>query len=66
MHNNLLDVLKNDFLRTTKTKKLSNIQTLIHHTMKPTLLPMITFLNPLTTHLLTNSMIIKRVGFMVW
>jgi ABC-type dipeptide/oligopeptide/nickel transport systems, permease components len=45
MHNNLLDVLKNDFLRTTKTKKLSNIQTLIHHTMKPTLLMIMEFVS---------------------
>jgi len=59
--NSLLDVLKSDFLRTARSKGLSETAAVVRHAAKIALLPVITYLGPLAAHLLTGSMIIENV-----
>ncbi|MCX6850433.1 MAG: ABC transporter permease [Verrucomicrobia bacterium] len=61
MRNSLLDVLKSDFLRTTRAKGLTETQAVARHAIKVAILPVITFLGPLAAHLLTGSMIVESV-----
>lgn len=57
----LLEVLGSDFMRTARAKGLSRGQTVWRHAMKPTLLPVISFLGPATAFLLTGSVVIEQI-----
>ncbi len=61
MRNNLLDVLKSDFMRTARAKGLTESRAVAGHAVKVAILPVITFLGPLAAHLLTGSMIVESV-----
>lgn len=57
----LLEVLGSDFLRTARAKGLSREQAVWRHAMKPTLLPVISYLGPATAALLTGSVVIEQI-----
>jgi oligopeptide transport system permease protein len=57
----LLDVLGSDFLRTARAKGLTESQAVMRHAMKPTLLPVVSYLGPATAALLTGSVVIEQI-----
>ncbi len=57
----LLDILGSDFLRTARAKGLSRSQVVWRHAMKPTLMPVISYLGPATAALLTGSVVIEQI-----
>ncbi len=57
----MLEVLNQDFVRTAHAKGLSESRVLYKHVLKVGILPVVSFLGPLTANLLTGSLVIESV-----
>lgn len=57
----MLEVLSNDYIRTAKAKGLSQSVITVRHTIRNALLPVVTYMGPLTAGILTGSFIIERI-----
>jgi oligopeptide transport system permease protein len=57
----LLEVLQSPYIRTARAKGLSAGVILRRHALKPTLLPVVSFLGPATAALLTGSLVVEQV-----
>ncbi len=61
MRGSLLETLNQDFIRTARAKGASERAVLYRHALRVAILPVITFLGPLTAHLLTGSIVIETI-----
>ncbi len=57
----LLEVLQAPYLRAARAKGLSSAALLWRHALKPTLLPVVSFLGPAAAALLTGSLVVEQV-----
>ena len=57
----LLEVLRSNYIRTARAKGLSEFRIVFRHALKPTLLPIITYLGPMFVGLITGSFIIDSI-----
>jgi ABC-type dipeptide/oligopeptide/nickel transport system permease component len=57
----MLEVLNLDYIRTAYSKGLSEQRVVIHHALRGSLLPVISFLGPATAAVLTGSLVIERI-----
>jgi oligopeptide transport system permease protein len=57
----MLEVLSNDYIKTAKSKGLSQGVITIKHTVRNALLPVVTYMGPLTAGILTGSFVIERI-----
>lgn len=57
----MLDVLGQDYIRTAKAKGVKDTMVIIKHALKNALIPVITYLGPLTAYILTGSMVVETV-----
>ena len=57
----LLEVLQAPYLRAARAKGLSRSVLLRRHALKPTLLPVVSYLGPATAALLTGSLVVEQV-----
>ncbi len=57
----LLDVVRQDFIRTAKAKGLSGVSIMLRHTLKGGLLPVMSFLGPAMAGILTGSFVIEKI-----
>ena len=57
----MLEVLSQDFVRTAHAKGLGERRVLYKHVLKVGILPVVSFLGPLTANLLTGSLVIESV-----
>ena len=57
----MLEVLNQDFVRTAHAKGLGERRVLYKHVLKVGILPVVSFLGPLTANLLTGSLVIESV-----
>jgi oligopeptide transport system permease protein len=56
-----LDVLNAEFIRTARAKGLPERIVLLRHALKPTLLPVVSFLGPATAGIITGSVVIENI-----
>lgn len=56
-----LEVLNAPYIRTARAKGLSVARILLHHTLRPSLTPLVSFLGPTIAGMLTGAMIIENV-----
>lgn len=61
MKASMIEVLSKDYIKTAKAKGLSNFQVIIKHSFRNALLPVISYLGPLTAHVLTGSFVIEKI-----
>lgn len=61
MRSSLLDVIGQDYIRTAKAKGLSGFIVLFKHALRNALIPVITYLGPLTAGILTGSFVIEKI-----
>lgn len=61
MRSSLLDVLGQDYIRTAKAKGVASFFVLFKHALRNALVPVITYLGPLTAGILTGSFVIEKV-----
>ncbi|ANB57901.1 binding--dependent transport system inner membrane component family protein [Anoxybacillus sp. B7M1] len=57
----MLEVLSNDYIRTAKAKGLSRGQITVKHAIRNALLPVVTYLGPLSAGILTGSFVIEKI-----
>jgi oligopeptide transport system permease protein len=57
----LLDVLDAPFIRTARAKGVGELRVLLVHALKTALLPVVSFLGPLSANLLTGSIVVETV-----
>jgi oligopeptide transport system permease protein len=56
-----LEVLRSDFVRTARAKGMPEHVVLVRHALKPTLLPVISFLGPAIAGIVTGSVVIENI-----
>lgn len=61
VRSSLLDVVRQDYIRTAKAKGLSEGNIIIRHALKNAILPVVTYLGPLVAGVLTGSFVIERI-----
>ncbi|HEX5563704.1 MAG TPA: ABC transporter permease [Sporosarcina sp.] len=59
--NEMLEVLQQDYILTAKSKGLSRWSVIFNHTLRNSLIPIITILGPITVSLLTGSLVIENI-----
>ena len=58
---NMVEVLQNDYILTARAKGLSTVQVVTKHALRNTLLPVISYLGPLSANVLTGSFVIEKI-----
>lgn len=58
---NMVEVLEQDYVQTARSKGLSTFQVVIKHVLKNSLLPVITYIGPLSSAILTGSFIVEKI-----
>jgi oligopeptide transport system permease protein len=58
---NMVEVLEQDYVQTARSKGLSTQQVVFKHVLKNSLLPVLTYLGPLTSAILTGSFIVEKI-----
>ena len=61
MRTSMLEVLRQDFIRTARAKGLSESRIIYKHAIKIAILPVVSFLGPLAANLLTGSMVVEMI-----
>jgi len=57
----MLEVLQQDYIRTAKSKGLSQRVIIYRHALKNSLIPVITYLGPLVAGILTGSFVVEKI-----
>ncbi|MCB1072690.1 MAG: ABC transporter permease [Chlamydiia bacterium] len=58
---NMVEVLEQDYVQTALSKGLSTRQVVFKHVLKNSLLPVITYIGPLSSTILTGSFIVEKI-----
>jgi oligopeptide transport system permease protein len=58
---NMLEVLQQDYIKTAKAKGLKGSIVTIRHAIRNALLPVVTYLGPLTAGILTGSFVVEKI-----
>jgi oligopeptide transport system permease protein len=57
----MVEVLENDYILTAKAKGLSAFQIVFRHALRNALLPVLSYLGPLTANVLTGSFVVEKI-----
>lgn len=57
----MLDVLQQDYIRTARSKGVSNFMLIFKHALKNALIPVITYIGPMIAYILTGSFVIEKI-----
>lgn len=58
---NMVEIMQQDYIQTARSKGLNSFQIVYRHALRNALLPIITYLGPLTTSILTGSFAVERI-----
>lgn len=58
---NMVEVLQQDYILTAKAKGLPLFRIALRHGLRNALLPVVTYLGPVTTHILTGSFMVEKI-----
>lgn len=61
MRSSMLDVLGQDYMRTAKAKGLSQFVSLFKHALRNAILPVVTYVGPLTAYTISGSFIVEKI-----
>ena len=61
MRSSLLEVMGQDYIRTARSKGISEFKTITHHALRNALIPVITVLGPTIANLVTGSFVIESI-----
>lgn len=61
MRSSLLEVLRQDYIRTARAKGVKEMFVILKHALRNSLLPIVTYIGPLVAGLLTGSFVIERL-----
>lgn len=57
----MLDVLSQDYIRTAKAKGLNKFLVIAKHALKNSILPVVTYVGPLTAYVLTGGFVVEKI-----
>lgn len=57
----MLDVLGQDYIRTAQAKGVSRVLVIAKHALRNALIPVITYVGPMTAYILTGSMVVETI-----
>jgi oligopeptide transport system permease protein len=57
----MIEVLHSNYIRTARAKGLPERTVILRHALKPTLLPVISYMGPATAALITGSVVVERI-----
>src|SRR6202011_2854330 len=57
----MLEVIRQDYVRTARAKGLTDRIVIIRHALRNALIPVVTILGPLTTGIITGSVVIENI-----
>ena len=58
---NMVEIMQQDYVQTAQSKGLNSFQIVLHHCLRNALLPIVTYLGPLTTAILTGSFAVEKI-----
>lgn len=58
---NMVEVLQTEYIQTARAKGVSTFRIIWHHALRNALFPVITYLGPLTTSILTGSFAVEKI-----
>jgi len=61
MKTSMIEVLSKDYIKTARAKGLSSFKVIYKHAFKNAILPVVSYLGPLTAHVLTGSFVIEKI-----
>jgi oligopeptide transport system permease protein len=61
MRAHMIEALQQDYIQTARSKGLNSLQILWFHALRNAILPVISYLGPLTASILTGSFVIERI-----
>jgi len=61
MRSSLLDVMGQDYIRTAKSKGVSNFMILFKHALRNAILPVLTYVGPMLAYLMTGSFVVEKI-----
>ena len=61
MRASLIEVMSASFIRSARARGLSHARIVIHHALKPALLPVVSYLGPATAAVLTGSLVVETI-----
>ncbi|MCX7570681.1 ABC transporter permease [Tumebacillus sp. DT12] len=61
MRTSMLDVINQDYIKTAKSKGLSQITIVFKHTIRNAIMPIITILGPLTVNIITGTLVVEQI-----
>ncbi len=59
--NHLIEALNQDYIKTARSKGIGEVQIIIRHALRNSLLPTITYVGTLTANILTGSFVIEKI-----
>jgi len=57
----MIEVLRSNFVRTARAQGLPTWQVVVKHALKPTLLPVVSYLGPATAAVITGSVVVEQI-----
>ena len=57
----MLDVMGQDYVRTARAKGVSTLKVIFKHTLRNALIPVITYVGPMTASILTCSLVVEQI-----
>ena len=61
LHDSLRETLGEDFIRTARSKGLSEVRVIYGHALRVAILPVVSYLGPLAANLLTGSIVVETI-----
>lgn len=61
IRSNMIEVMQQDYIKTARSKGLKLFHLVTKHALRNAVLPVITYLGPITTYLLTGSFVVEKV-----
>ncbi|MCY9693795.1 ABC transporter permease [Paenibacillus alginolyticus] len=61
MRTSMLDVLNQDYIKTAKSKGLTNFTVVVKHTIRNAILPVITIIGPIFVNVITGTLVVEQI-----
>lgn len=61
MRSSMLDVMGQDYMRTARSKGVSNFKAIFKHALRNAILPVVTYLGPMTAYTLVGSFVVEKI-----
>lgn len=61
MRGSLIETMNADFIRTARAKGIGEVAVVLRHALKPSLIPVVSYLGPAAGYLLTGSLVVESI-----